>query len=121
MSTHRAAVTRVAFSRDGRWLLTRSTDGTLRVWESDTGAPVETWTGLPKGLPSPADVDAPPIPDLGLDFAPSGTALLRADQDYVYRIPCPACANAKELLTRANLEKRRSLTPAERRQYLHET
>jgi WD40 repeat protein len=120
LAAHEAAVAQVGFSPDGRLLLTRSTDGTLRVWEARTGAPVATWSGLPKGLPGPAEVDAPPVPDLGLDFSATGDELLRADGDYVYRIPCPACAEPDELLARAKMDIRRSLTNAERLQYLHE-
>ncbi len=120
LRAHQGPVAHVAFSPDGRWLLTRSSDGSLRVWEARTGAPVETWSDLPRGLPRPSEVDAPPIPDVGLDFSASSDALLRADADFVYRIPCPACAEPDELLARAKSDVRRSLTSAERRQYLHE-
>ncbi len=119
LRAHDGVVTRVLFSPDGRWLLTRSTDGTLRVWEARTGAPVAAWTDLP-ALPTPRGIDAPPVADLGLDFSPSGEELLRADESFVYRLPCQACAEPDELLARARLETRRSLTRAERLEYLHE-
>src|SRR5579872_5612890 len=34
---HAGEVTSVAFSPDGRWLLTGSKDGTARLWEAATG------------------------------------------------------------------------------------
>ena len=60
------------------------------------------------------------VTDRGLDFSASGDALLRADDDFVYRIPCPGCAEPDELLAQAKVDTRRSLTDDERRQYLHE-
>jgi len=115
---HEAAVTHVGFSPDGRWLLTRSTDGTLRVWEARTGAPVQTWADLPAGLPTAAEVDVPPRPDLGLGFSAASNELLRADDGYVYRLPCAACAQPEQILARARREAHRPLTPAQRREYV---
>jgi WD40 repeat protein len=118
--SHEARVTRVAFSADGRLLLSRAADGTLHVWEATTGAPVALWSDLPTEPERAPEIDAPTVLDSGLDFSPSVTELLRADDGYIYRIPCPACAEPDELLARAKKEARRQLTAAERRQYLHE-
>jgi len=118
--SHEGAVTRVAFSPDGRLLLSRSVDGTLHVWEARTGAPVAVWTDLSTDLERRPEVDAPTVLDIGLDFSVSGDDVLRADDGYVYRIPCPACAQPDVLLARAKRDARRELTGTERRQYLHE-
>src|SRR5262249_46569549 len=51
-----------AFSADGRWIVTASTDGMIRVWDADNGHPV-----------------IPPLNHPGLiraDFGPDGQTLL---------------------------------------------
>jgi WD40 repeat protein len=42
---HTGEIVSVAYSRDGRYLLTTSVDGTARTWRADTGAPVSTLRG----------------------------------------------------------------------------
>ena len=57
---HRDRVYAAAFSPDGRWLLTASRDGSMRVWQRPTGpAPAGSPAGgvvLQDFLPLPADL-----------------------------------------------------------------
>ena len=39
---HVAEISRIRYDRDGKRLLTASYDGTIRIWEADTGKPVQT-------------------------------------------------------------------------------
>jgi WD40 repeat protein len=49
---HTAALTDVAFSRDGTMLATASLDGTARVWRAATGAPIAVLRGSPSDVTS---------------------------------------------------------------------
>ena len=45
LSGHSAPVTAVAFSQDGRHILTGSEDGTARLWEASTGRGIGVMRG----------------------------------------------------------------------------
>jgi hypothetical protein len=62
---HRGAVSRLAFSRDGHWILTGGTDMTARLWDADTGKLLMTLRGHTQGL-------------LGVAFSPDGRRVVTA-------------------------------------------
>jgi uncharacterized delta-60 repeat protein len=70
---HGAAVTAVAFSPDGRMLLTGSDDNTAQLWRADSGAPI----GSP--LQHQAYVNA-------VAFSPDGTSVLTGSEDNTARL-----------------------------------
>ena len=42
---HMAAITKVMFTSDGKFLVSVSNDKTVRMWDASTGEQVTTWTG----------------------------------------------------------------------------
>jgi hypothetical protein len=72
LAGHEGEVTALAFTPDGRFLLSSSRDHTVRVWDLRPGASVRT-------LPHPALV-------LGLALTPVGTTLLTAGGDHCVRV-----------------------------------
>ncbi|HEY7425513.1 MAG TPA: sigma-70 family RNA polymerase sigma factor [Gemmataceae bacterium] len=74
---HVGEVVTLAFSADGRRLVSGSRDGSVRWWDVTTGRPLHIWdghkrpTGLPDGPQAPSGVTA-------LDLTPDGGQLLSA-------------------------------------------
>jgi hypothetical protein len=82
---HQGPITDVAFSPDGRLLLTGSADGTARLWDTATGKPV----GPPVQHGAPVDVVA---------FSPTGRAALIGGKNAyarLVRIPEPPAAEGE--------------------------
>ena len=71
--THRAEVTAVAFSPDGKTLLTGSWDTTARLWDAATGRPLSSPLRHRAGLRSVA-------------FSPDGKTLLTGCRDGMVRL-----------------------------------
>ena len=71
--THQAAVTHVAYSRDGSRFVTASRDNTARVWDADTGKPV----GEPMKHASLVN---------SASFSPDGRRVVTASQDDTARV-----------------------------------
>jgi len=70
---HAGEVTSAAFSPDGKWVVTASDDGTARVWDAKSGAPVSR-----------------PLRHAGpihhVEFSPNGTSVVTASDDGSARI-----------------------------------
>jgi WD40 repeat protein len=96
------------FSHDGRLLVTSSHIGPARVWNVSTGELLATIAG-----------ETAPI--IAARFTPDDESVLTIDQEGVVRsVPCDTCGGLKDLLTLAESRATRSLTPAERAQFLQE-
>ncbi len=69
-------VSSLAFTRDGRWLLSGSQDQTLRLWDVETACELACVPGHPGGINA-------------LDIAPDGREVLVAGGDgtvFVYEV-----------------------------------
>ena len=64
----------VAFSPDGKRIVSGSWDGTLRIWDADTGQPL--------GAPLTGHTDAV----YGVAFSPDGTRIVSGSADHTVRI-----------------------------------
>ena len=68
LSGHGKGVSQVAFSRDGRWLASASTDNTIRIWDVSTRRELRNLGGHTANVES-------------LDFSPDGKLLASASED----------------------------------------
>ncbi|HEX8111232.1 MAG TPA: hypothetical protein VF516_26065 [Kofleriaceae bacterium] len=71
--SHGGPITAVAFSPDGRWIVTASADKRARIWEAASGLPASDW------FEHDGSVSA-------VDFSPSGRKLLTGSSDGSVRI-----------------------------------
>jgi DNA-binding beta-propeller fold protein YncE len=73
LAGHKGAVTSVAYSPDGAYVLSGGEDGTLRLWETATGRDVRTFTGHKAGVTSVA-------------FSPDGATAVSGSNDSTLRL-----------------------------------
>lgn len=107
---HGGEVRHVAFSRDGRWLVTAGMQPTARVWDVSSGRQVAELRGHSREL-------------VAASFGPDARQVLTASKDGTARVhECEACAPLPQLtkLVAGHVSRGRALTLAERRTYLHE-
>ncbi len=103
LSGHRGPVTSVAYSPDGRWIITGGADRTVRFWDARTGKPEGVAGGF-RGAVDRAELD------------PTGRYLLvETDLDGPRVLSCTACLSAEDLSERARRYVTRGLTADERR------
>ena len=96
MTGHTAPVTDISFSPDGRYVVTSGGDGTVRVWDTATGEPVETFRGHT-------------LPVVRAAFGPDGTLVASASGDRTARtFRCRLCGSIDELVALAERELPRS-------------
>ncbi|MGH2941218.1 MAG: TIR domain-containing protein [Solirubrobacteraceae bacterium] len=108
---HGGEVRHVAFSGDGRWLVTAGLEPTARVWDVASGRQVAELRGHSREL-------------VAVTFGPEAHQVLTASKDGTARVhECEACASLPQLRKRVadHVSRGRTLTPAERRTYLHES
>jgi WD40 repeat protein len=105
---HSGSVNQAAFSPDGQWVVTASWDQTARVWEAATGKERTVLRGHSGAVSHAA-------------FSPDGQWVVTASYDHTARVwRCELCASVEDLLNLAKTRTTRTLTPEERRLYLHE-
>jgi len=97
---HTASVLAIAYSHDGRQIATSSLDGTIRLWDADTGVPQITLQGIANYLA----------------FSPDDTRLAAQGSDGILRF---YALRLEELLAIATSRLTRWWSPEECRQYLH--
>jgi WD40 repeat protein/DNA-binding SARP family transcriptional activator/tRNA A-37 threonylcarbamoyl transferase component Bud32 len=68
LSGHKASVSDVAYSPDGRWIATASVDGSARIWEAETGRPRFRLSGHTAGV-------------FAVDWSPDSTRLITGSLD----------------------------------------
>jgi hypothetical protein len=73
LAGHKGAVTSVAYSPDGTYVLSGGEDGTLKLWETATGREVRTFTGHKAGVTSVA-------------FSPDGATAVSGSNDSTLRL-----------------------------------
>ena len=73
LGTHEGGVADAQFSRDGRWIVSASSDHTARVWDANTGEPVTP----------PLNHDGAVLHAI---FNPAGTKILSASEDGTARV-----------------------------------
>src|SRR5258705_8122777 len=83
---HAGIVADVAFSPDGRVIVTGSYDGTARTWEVVTGMPLVTFAGNDGAI-------------YGVAFSPDGTRIATASSDQTARVWDVARGTARAVLT----------------------
>ena len=105
---HTGELRGVAFSPNGRWVVTASLDRTARVWEAATGRSVAEFRGNNGAVVSAS-------------FTPDGRSVLTAGRDGTVRLfPCRVCGTLEQLLAVVpeHLSRGRRLSARERREYL---
>jgi WD40 repeat protein len=98
---HTASVLALAYSSDGRQIATGSIDGTIRLWDADTGEPQIILQGIVANF---------------LAFSPDDTRLAAQGADGILRF---YALRLEELMAIASARLTRWWTPEECRQYLH--
>ncbi len=101
---HAGGVRDVAFAPEGATLATVGTDATVRLWDSETGAPISALTGHRGFVTSVA-------------FSADGSELASVSADGTVRV---WTLDLDELIEIARNELTRTLTDEECQQYLHE-
>ncbi|MEE9216242.1 MAG: WD40 repeat domain-containing protein, partial [Anaerolineales bacterium] len=102
---HEGNVTGVAFNPTGNILASSSFDGTVRLWDINSGDELSTLTDRA-------------FPMEGVDFSPDGRHVVAAGNDGLIRV---FVASLEELMDLARSRLSRGLTGDECRQYLHLT
>jgi WD40 repeat protein len=103
---HTSDVTSVAFDGRGRFVATSSDDRSVRIWEARTGRAVAVLRGHRDFVNAAA-------------FAPDGTVIGSGGFDETALIyECEVCGDAAHLLELAKARVTRTLTDAERQEYL---
>ena len=104
---HRAAISGLAITADGDYLLSVSVDGTGRIWKVDTGDLAGVLRGHSGALTAAA-------------ISPDGKSFVTAGEDGFIRVfRCPECAPLEDLLELSKRRLRRKLSADERKQYLN--
>jgi WD40 repeat protein len=104
---HPAPVSGVAFSPDGRFLVTGSSDAAT-IWDLASQRPLVQLLGH-SGAVGP------------VDFSPDGSSIVSGGVDQSIRIwRCEVCAPIDQLLDLARERALRDLTAAERNRFVHE-
>jgi WD40 repeat protein len=103
---HTDRVDSVAYSPDGRWIVTAGVDGTARVWDAEDGQQKMVVQGHTDWVNSAA-------------YSPDGRWIVTASSDDTARVWWWR-GDVQDMLAEARSRVARELTCQERVQYLHE-
>jgi WD40 repeat protein len=105
-AAHAGIITDLAFSRDGRWLVTSSNDGLVKIWDARNG----------RGI---AEFRRSRGPAVRAAFHPDGRHLFVGGEDgRVDLFTCDACGSAEHLTTLLAARLTRQLSALERQKYI---
>jgi WD40 repeat protein len=102
---HTDEVTGVAFTPDGRFVVSTSADGTARLWNAAGGDAL-------------AVLQSGSVPVYDVAIARDGTIATLDGHEVVRVFRCPVCGTLGQVRTLADSRHPRALTAAERRRYL---
>ena len=101
LTGHERAVRSVAYSPDGQWIVTSSSDKTVKVWDAQTGTELMTLTGHDSKVYSAV-------------YSPDGQRIVTAGEDGIVQI---YTTDMDELLQIAESRVTRQLTAEEKVKY----
>ncbi len=117
-------ITRVDFSKTGRFLLAVCNDHTARVWDSVTGTQLETFSGRDDGVIAvDFSDDEKHVFTLSLKRGKTGFDSLKENNQYsTQRYDCELCGSLNEIISVAQkrvAQTKRELNPSERDLYIN--
>ncbi|MBT7696295.1 MAG: WD40 repeat domain-containing protein, partial [Desulfobacterales bacterium] len=83
---HTRSITSVAFTPDGRFIVSGSRDETIKIWEASTGREIRTISGIGEDISSIA-------------ISPCGRYIISADEDYSENLKLWDMASGKKIKT----------------------
>jgi WD40 repeat protein len=104
---HSTGIYGATFNPGGQFIVTASSADGVQIWDADSGRSLVELPGKTDAIRSAV-------------FSPDGESILIASDTRGQIYPCIVCAALGDLLTLAQTQVTRELSPSEIEQYLHE-